>query len=234
MEMSTAMGCTLARENENSLRYCQLRGLICPTQKNFSKEEMTIDCCCQGSHLCNHDMNSYRAFYLLPQYMENPLCAQMSAFRFVFLSGEQKYCAVHYDFVLGKVVNLQVNVNMDLLRKEDYNAYEKLGCQFIEAKIRVNIPVHCEDQIYKREDTLMGRLIYMCTCSGKSLSERMNESACDVELEKEIAKKARAVTQRYKLPSCYHINLITDAVNSAPADISKFLSNNITKPSGIK
>lgn len=60
---------------------------------------------------------------------------------------------------------------------------------------------------------------------------RMNESACDVELEKEIAQKAITDAERSKLPSCYNINLVTNAINSAPAEISKFLMNNITKPS---
>ncbi|MCP9260692.1 hypothetical protein DINM_004074 [Dirofilaria immitis] len=64
---------------------------------------------------------------------------------------------------------------MDLTREEDYNAYQQLGCRFIEAKIRVHIPIHCKNDTYKRDDTLMGRLIYMCTCRGKALSERKKE-----------------------------------------------------------
>ncbi|CAG9536904.1 unnamed protein product [Cercopithifilaria johnstoni] len=231
MEMDSASGCTMARKNKNGYHYCQIRNLICPAQESIP-EKMTVDCCCEGNHLCNHDMNSYRAFYSLPMYINNPLCAHLSEFRFVFLSGDEKYCAVHYDFVLGKVVNLHVNVNMDLPREDDHNAYKKLGCQFIEAKIRVNIPVRCKDEIYKRDDTLMGRLIYVCTCPGKALSERMNKSACDVKLEKRIARKAMADAEKSKLPSCYHINLIMDAINSAPIGIANFLLNNITKPSG--
>lgn len=50
----------------------------------------------------------------------------MSAFRFAFLSDDERYCVVHYDFVLRKVVNLHTNVNMDLPREEDY----KLVCKF--------------------------------------------------------------------------------------------------------
>lgn len=60
----------------------------------------------------------------------------------------------------------------------------------------------------------------------------MNETACDIELEKEIAKRAVEDAKQSKLPSCYHLNLITDAINSAPTGISEFLLNNITKPSG--
>nr|CDP97164.1 Bm10201 [Brugia malayi] len=120
---------------------------------------------------------------------------------------------------------------MDLPREEDYNAYDQLGCRFIEAKIRVNIPIHCKDEIYKREDTLMGRLIYMCTCPGKPLSDRMNQSTCDVKLEKEIATKAIRDAEKSKLPKCYYMDFMTKTVNSAPTGITEFLMNNITKPS---
>lgn len=68
--MNTALGCTMARKFKDGYYYCQLRGLICPTHKGFSKDEMTVDCCCEGSHLCNHDMNSYHAFHLLPMLMK--------------------------------------------------------------------------------------------------------------------------------------------------------------------
>uniref|UniRef100_A0A8L7SKA2 Uncharacterized protein n=1 Tax=Brugia malayi TaxID=6279 RepID=A0A8L7SKA2_BRUMA len=124
-----------------------------------------------------------------------------------------------------------MNINMDLPREEDYNAYDQLGCRFIEAKIRVNIPIHCKDEIYKREDTLMGRLIYMCTCPGKPLSDRMNQSTCDVKLEKEIATKAIRDAEKSKLPKCYYMDFMTKTVNSAPTGITEFLMNNITKPS---
>lgn len=70
VEMDTAFGCTMGRESKRGRHYCQLRNLICPVQKSFPEEEMIVDCCCEGSHLCNHDMNSYRAFYSLPIYME--------------------------------------------------------------------------------------------------------------------------------------------------------------------
>uniref|UniRef100_A0A915PDT2 Uncharacterized protein n=1 Tax=Setaria digitata TaxID=48799 RepID=A0A915PDT2_9BILA len=194
-----------------------------------AEDQMTVECCCDGNHLCNHDMNSYQAFNLLPLYMENPLCSRsISSFRFIFLSGPHQYCAVHYDFVLRKVVSLYINVNMDLPREGDYEAYQQLGCRFIEAKIRPHIPIHCKNEVYKRDDTLLGRLIYMCTCPGKALSERLNESACDVELEKKITGKAMADTKKIGAPSCYYINLITETENYAPTGIGMFLANNIT------
>lgn len=70
--MHSAFGCTKGRKSENGRQHCELRNLICPTKRSLSKEEkeMTIDCCCEGSHLCNHDMNSYRAFYSLPIYVK--------------------------------------------------------------------------------------------------------------------------------------------------------------------
>ncbi|VDM93536.1 unnamed protein product, partial [Onchocerca ochengi] len=171
MEMNIASGCSMARNTENGRQYCQIVGLICPSQQRISYENITVECCCEGSHLCNHDMNSYHAFYALPEIMNNPLCAENSVFRFIFMPGKNQYCAVHYDFVLGKVVNLHMSVNMDLPREEDYDAYQQLGCRFIEAKIRVHIPIRCENEVYKRDDTLIGRLIYMCTCPRKTFSE---------------------------------------------------------------
>ncbi|KAK6109065.1 hypothetical protein QQG55_34500 [Brugia pahangi] len=68
--MNVAFGCTLARKTEIGYHYCQFRGLICPKQKTLPENEMKVECCCEGKHLCNHDMYSYRAFYLLPIYME--------------------------------------------------------------------------------------------------------------------------------------------------------------------
>uniref|UniRef100_A0AAF5PSG0 Uncharacterized protein n=1 Tax=Wuchereria bancrofti TaxID=6293 RepID=A0AAF5PSG0_WUCBA len=70
IEMNIAFGCTLAKKTEIGYHYCQFRGLICPKQETLPESAMTVECCCEGKHLCNHDMYSYRAFYLLPIYME--------------------------------------------------------------------------------------------------------------------------------------------------------------------
>ncbi|VDN08550.1 unnamed protein product [Thelazia callipaeda] len=170
--MNVAMGCTIGRRIKGTgLYHCKYRNPICPSESNFVEDDVFIVCCCEGYHLCNHDMTVYHAINRFPEFLQNPLCSQPSAFRFVFLPKTYPYCAVHYDYVLKKVVFLQTYLNMDLLREQDHKAYEQEGCQFIETKPQLNIPYDCNDDLYKREDTSIGRITYLCTCAGKPLSE---------------------------------------------------------------
>ncbi|VDM39536.1 unnamed protein product [Toxocara canis] len=67
VEMDTAEGCTYGEENGGS-RHCVKRRTSCPSYDNDidAEEEVVVHCCCNGSHLCNHDTLSYHAISMIP------------------------------------------------------------------------------------------------------------------------------------------------------------------------
>lgn len=56
---------------------------------------------------------------------------------------------------------------------ESFSAYrQKDSCSVLEIEIQPELGVRCSDNLYQREDSYFGRVIFMCTCLGSPASNR--------------------------------------------------------------
>ncbi|VDM38973.1 unnamed protein product [Toxocara canis] len=269
VEMGKAYGCTYGRGILHS-RSCRKRTKICRSDRKFSgADEVIVECCCGGKHLCNQDMMFYNALTLIPSELQGldhakgmdrlmnpnvridaandnarkmeivfqqPNCYTESVYRSIFMwsirssldENYQVFCNVHYDYAKKKIVSLLPHNNILLTTAASPRVYYTNGmCAFVEVRISSSVPEACPEDIYDMDDTLIGRIVYVCTCSA---ARRKGSEPCDRKLAKKTITKAKESASQ--LPFCYHGHVHHTSFGEAPSGFSPYRSKVVLRRYG--